>query len=306
VWLLNPPSITTSYIVLARSLGAGLLTAQATSRNVIALDATTTYQTISGWEATAEAGQNNPYFPKFKDALFDQAVNDLGINRIRLEIRSGAENVRDYWSEHRRNQTDYQTWRCVRYSTVNDNDDPLDINWDGFQFSELDHTVETVVLPLKRRLETRAQKLLVNVNYVSFVAQMNGSSCPSGLDYHHDNSPEEYAEFVLATVLHLRDKYGLVPDLWEVILEPDNTPFWRGRQIAEDGPTDFRRASSPPRQPAWARRFPTSTTWLRFRIFCSTLQSCPITATGVYRAPACGRLRTGQRGTGSAPQCWNT
>jgi hypothetical protein len=57
-------------------------------------------------------------------------------------------------------------------------------------------------------------------------------TCPPGLQYIHA-APEEYAELVLATYLHLKQKYGLVPDTWEMILEPDNTPDWRGKLIGE-------------------------------------------------------------------------
>jgi hypothetical protein len=187
----------------------------------------TTFQTISGWEATSQAGQESPAFPLYKNALFDQAANDLGINRLRLPVRSGAENVRDYWTEFRNGQISNDTWRCARYSTVNDNSDPFSLNMNGFRFSELDFIVEQVILPMKQRLEARGEHLYINVNYTAFT----GALCP-GLVYNHDDSPQEYAEFVLATFLHLQSKYNLVPDAWEVILEPDNTEFWRGQTIA--------------------------------------------------------------------------
>src|SRR5688572_13043071 len=51
------------------------------------------YQTIIGWETmdkvwmTMNTGnatyQGSPKFPQFRDHLYDQAVNDLGINRLR-------------------------------------------------------------------------------------------------------------------------------------------------------------------------------------------------------------------------------
>jgi hypothetical protein len=194
----------------------------------ITLDPGTRRQTMTGWEAHAQSGQENPAFPVYKDRLFDLAVGDLGINRLRLEIWSGAENTRDWWSEMRAGRIDATTWRCFRFSTVNDNDDPLSTNPNGFQFQQLDHKVENVVLPIKARLEARGERLYLNVNYVGFTRQI----C-DGLDYTHDDSPEEYAEFALATLQHLRTKYGLVPDAWEMILEPDNTAFWRGRTIGE-------------------------------------------------------------------------
>ncbi len=40
------------------------------------------------------------------------------------------------------------------------------------------------------------------------------------------STPAEYAEFMLAVFQHLRDKYGIVPDAIEMILEPDNGTSW--------------------------------------------------------------------------------
>ena len=188
---------------------------------IIALDPNTTYQTIVGWEANAQSGQtDSPGFSKYKDQLFEQAVDDLGLNRVRVEIRSGAENPIDYFSQYLNGRINRNEWKQHWYEIINDNDDPLVINWKRFQFSQLDHTIDNVVLPLKQRLDARGKKLFINVNYVDF-----GSSA-----FEHKEFPEEYAEFVLATYLHLKDKYGWVPDAWEVILEPDNAN-WSGKQV---------------------------------------------------------------------------
>jgi hypothetical protein len=185
--------------------------------NTITVDPRITYQTITGWEAVAFALEpDNPAFANFKDELFDLVVNDLGINRVRLEIRSGVESDNDNWSDYQAGTIDYPTWRSRRYATVNDNGDPCDIDWSGFHFSEMDHAIDNIVLPLKDLLQAEGEKLCVNVNYVAFTGQITGG----GIYIHND--PAEYAEFVLATYQHLQQKYGWVPDLWEVILEPDN------------------------------------------------------------------------------------
>ena len=66
---------------------------------VISLNPSQTYQTISGWEATTQAGQTEcSTFDQYKNTLFYQAINDLGINRVRVEIKSGAENPVDYFT----------------------------------------------------------------------------------------------------------------------------------------------------------------------------------------------------------------
>jgi hypothetical protein len=191
----------------------------------VSIDATVRHQTMTGWEATAQAGQETPGFDAYKDELFDAAVFELGINRLRLEVRSGVENRRDLWREQRTGALDRGGWRAMRYSTVNDNADPFAIDESGFVFSELDHTVETVIRPMQERLRTRGERLILVVTYVAFT-----DSIAYGLEYHHDE-PEEYAELVQATVRHLSRRHGLAPDLWEVILEPDNSRPWSGTHI---------------------------------------------------------------------------
>jgi hypothetical protein len=195
--------------------------------STISLDPSRTYQTISGWEAVAFALEpSNPAFEKCKDTLFDQAVNDLGFNRVRLEIRSGVENTNDNWSDYQAGTIDYQTWRSRRYATINDNADPCTIDWSGYHFSEMDSTIDRIVNPLRDVLAAKGEKLIVNVNYVAFTGQIT-----DGIYIHND--PAEYAEFVLATYLHLQQKYGWVPDLWEVILEPDNVSQWNGKLLGQ-------------------------------------------------------------------------
>lgn len=191
---------------------------------VITIDRDRRYQTIVGWEATSQAGQEFASFPEYRDELFFQAVNGLGINRIRLEIRSGIENITDFHSMYAARSLTESQFKEKRYEIVNDNDDPLTIDPAGFQFSQTDSTVESLILPMKKLLEERGEKLLINLNYVDFGAS----------DFEHKNDPEEYAEFVLATYLHMRDKYGFVPDTVEVVLEPDtDNAEWSAKQVAD-------------------------------------------------------------------------
>lgn len=180
------------------------------------------YQTMSGWEVTAFAMEDNPAFDNFKDQLFDMLVNDAGFNRVQLPVRSGVENNTDYWSQYQNGSIAYATWRANRYSTSNDNNDPATINRAGFKFSELDNIVDKVILPIKQRVEANNEKLHINLTYVAFTAQNT-----QGGGYHHDD-PAEYAEFILASFLHLQQKYGWTPDAVEVSLEPDNVDQWDG------------------------------------------------------------------------------
>lgn len=178
----------------------------------VSVDTAAKFQTMSGWEATAQSGQESPGFSGWQMPLFDLAVSDLGINRLRLAVKSGAENPVDNYALYRAGQVD---WNSVRYATVNDNNDPNLIDPAGFHFTELDQLVELVVLPIRQRLAARGERLYVNLNYVSF----NGGGLVHG-------SAAEYGEFLLAAFQHLRDRYNLVPDAVEVILEPDNGTIW--------------------------------------------------------------------------------
>ena len=192
----------------------------------ILLDPNVTYQTICGWEVVAQAGQeDSAAFDRYKDQLFDLAVNEVGINRVRLEVHAGCENTLDHWKRFQEGQISYEAWSGIRYATINDNDDPNQISAAGFQFSALDDTIEKVVLPLRRRVAANGESLYVNLLYVAFTRQTD-----AGRPYIHDE-PEEYAEFILAVVLHMKRKYGFTPDALEVLLEPDNVPQWNGTTL---------------------------------------------------------------------------
>jgi O-glycosyl hydrolase len=98
-----------------------------TQRAVISLDPRTTYQTMLGWEATAQAGEvDSPGFPAYQDFLFDQAVNDLGINRLRVEVREAR-------------------------------------SGSGFDLDRFDRKMRLVALPMKQRLEARGERLFLNI-----------------------------------------------------------------------------------------------------------------------------------------------
>jgi hypothetical protein len=138
----------------------------------IALNSAITYQTIVGWEAESQSGQiDSPRFPQYKDYLFDQAVNDLGINRVRLGTGPASPT--------------------------------------SFNLASIDSQMLSVVLPLKQRLEARGEKLWIN-----------------GIYTHDDRfgntilQSANYARAVLALYRHMQQVYGIVPDSWEVGLEP--------------------------------------------------------------------------------------
>ncbi len=187
------PSSQTASVTAGGSLSRSVDYAAVTSGGTatVTVDESTRYQVMTGWEATAQAGQGASGFNGWKNNLFDQAVNDLGITRLRVAVVENAE-------------------------STNDNNDPNTINMAGFNWSALDLIMNQVVMPMKQRVEARGEHLYVNLNYTAFRTSAG----------HLHSNPAEYAEFILAAFLHLQSSFGVVPDGVEVILEPDNGTFF--------------------------------------------------------------------------------
>lgn len=98
---------------------------------LISINPSTKYQTIIGWEAVQQSGESEcPGFNSYKNALFDAAVNDLGINRLRVEI--GVTNSTSL----------------------------------KFDLTTFDYRVDNIVIPLRQRLMAKGEHLFVNVNFV--------------------------------------------------------------------------------------------------------------------------------------------
>ncbi|CAG0945472.1 hypothetical protein ANRL1_02368 [Anaerolineae bacterium] len=116
--------------LLVCSLAYSQTVTTAAGSATITLSPQTRFQTINGWEAVAQAGQiDSPAFSIYKNSLYDQAVNDLGINRLRVEIKSKV------------------------------------VNGD-FDFTAFDKDMDLVTVPIKQRVEANGEKLWVNVTVV--------------------------------------------------------------------------------------------------------------------------------------------
>lgn len=191
----------------------------------ITLDPATRYQTFRAWEATVDLFWPNPMRER-REQIFDRLIDEIGITRLRVGIFSGTENTDHSFDDFRTGRITNDEWRERRYVTVNDDDDPNHINWAGFDFANLDWRIDTTVLPMRERAKARGKKLEVNLNYVAFTKQNR-----AGRYIHTDAA--EYAEFMLATFLHMQKKYGFVPDAVEVLLEPENSPEWNPELLGQ-------------------------------------------------------------------------
>ena len=192
------------------------------------------HQTIDGWathlrmwEEDKAGDRYDPTIEPYAAQVFRFLVDSVGINAVRLEIPSGMENSNNRWKAFREGRLSYGAWQKTRFEKINDNGDANALNAAGFQFDNLDFRVEYMLAPLRQALEARGEKLHVNVNYTDF--RWDETIEQGSLS--HANNPSEFAEFVHASFARLRDRYGIVPDAFEVILEPDNTAGWRGSNI---------------------------------------------------------------------------
>lgn len=209
---------------------AGCAEPQAT----LTIDTAERHQMITGWEVTARAWEYDKVNDRFDGSLAKQRdqiasllVDGAGIDRIRLEIKSGSENPIDYWALFEAGRLSYQQYRRHFYEKINDNADPAKLDPAGIHFSDLDWHVENIVLPAKKKIEARGRRFHLNLAYVDFRwTEAKGTMS-------HANNPAEYAELIAATFAHLKSKFGLIPDSLEIIIEPDNSDDWDGTAIGK-------------------------------------------------------------------------
>jgi hypothetical protein len=198
--------------------------ANITSR--ISIDPNRLGQTLSGWEVTArfwEFDKTNDRYDgtwlNSRDGIVQKLIDDAGITRVRLELRSGVENPVDYWSQFVTGQISYY------YEKINDNTNPAIANAGGFQWSSFDYYIENFLIPMRAELTARNRILYVNLCFVDF------NSTPFKGTLSFSSSANEYAELITMAAMRLRDKYGINADALEIILEPDNSDGWSGASI---------------------------------------------------------------------------
>ncbi|HXI19936.1 MAG TPA: hypothetical protein VNH46_02570 [Gemmatimonadales bacterium] len=160
------------------------------------------FQTIKGWEATLNG---DTYSKNYSAALNQHLVDSaaaFGITRIRLEAAGNIIESLD------------RSMPFENRVATNDNNDPNVVNPAGFWWVLMDYQIQNWVLPLKARVEANGGTFMLNVNYVGFKSSEDFQQTLPG-------APAEYAEFVVTVLHHIKDTWGLEPDIWEARLEPD-------------------------------------------------------------------------------------
>ena len=194
-----------------------LLSAATASRSqtvTVKVDATVHHQKILGWSV-------NPWQPWItpwqRDRLLDEAVNELGLTRIRYGPQNGSRHGQRMWEPE------------------NDDGDPDHINWAAFGTEEVDRYVERWIKPFKERVEANGEKFELWISPSFF----NGGSTGRVPEWFL-RSPGEYAEYATAFLLHLKNRHGVEADHYVICNEPSNNNLFQprvvGRMIRTLGP----------------------------------------------------------------------
>jgi hypothetical protein len=192
---------------------------------------------MTGWIAVGEIGQAaflNDYL-KWQDEVIDQAVNNVGINRIQLGAGAVERDV-DHFAQVLAGTMTNDEFRNFFDYAVNDNNDPNVINPSGFKFSRLDFQVDSLILPFKQAVEANGEQAYIVATYGHNNRTERGYT--GWIPHYDSNDPnndnlaaQEYAENMLAVFQHLDQKYGFVPDGVEVANEPNGTKEWSATKI---------------------------------------------------------------------------
>jgi len=193
---------------------AGSFAVPAAAAETISVNAAVRYQTMTGWEATARGWEINkaanaydPSYLQYAPAVAAKMVNELGINRLQLPLKTGWMNPVDYWTQFANGQLSYTQWNSHAYEKI---------GGAPYQFAEFDFNVETMLLPMRQQLQARGERLYVNMIGTDFnVPGMNGN-------FHFSQNPAAYAAFVKAYADRLQTKYGVTLDAFEVTLDKWN------------------------------------------------------------------------------------
>ncbi len=129
--LKGSPFALSAILAVTWIMGVSLAAPQNTATATITLTSTTRYQTLTGWEATGVGDVSDPLYPSYRDALFNTAINELGITRIRLETCRTP---------------------CAGGTPGT-----------GFDLTNLDENLDNGIVPYRQKLQAAGGRLLINL-----------------------------------------------------------------------------------------------------------------------------------------------
>ena len=140
-------------------LTAALLTAVGSDPAVtLRVDSARSNQTWEGWEATVEQfhidvpslGDQHRVPQNILNGLIDDAVNNLGLTALRLEV--------------------HPVHRGGGMEEANDNKDPFVLDSGKIRWANLDAYVRCIAIPFKQRVEARGEKFSLNLHAVAWAS----------------------------------------------------------------------------------------------------------------------------------------
>jgi len=172
----------------------------------VKIDSAVKHQTILGWSVNPWA----PWVtPEQRDAVLDEAVNELGLTRVRWQAPNG------------------NRARMRRWEWTNDDGDPDHINWAAFNTADADRDAKTWLVPFKKRVEANGDPFDLWISPSFFLGGSTGDA-PAWLLH----SPGEYAEFAISFLLHLKREHGIEANYHVVCNEPGNNNRFRPNVVA--------------------------------------------------------------------------
>ncbi len=173
----------------------------------ITLDPATKHQVIRGWSC-------NPHYlegpREQREQVIYDAVNELGINRVR-------------WQQPNGNRSNMRRWEWE-----NDNGDPEATDYSRLNTADADRFVQAYLLPFKRLVEARGEPFELWLS-PSFFRRGSTGDVPAFLLH----SPGEYAEFATSFILYLKRKYGITTIHYSICNEAGNNNAFSPRVVIE-------------------------------------------------------------------------
>jgi len=193
-------------VVIAAAIAACAVPARA-AEVTVTIDPTVRYQTIRGWSC-------NPHYlgmsPRQRDQALDDAVNELGLTRLR-------------WQQPNGNRVSMRRWEWE-----NDNGDPAHTDFSNFNTAPVDQFVAAYVLPFKKRIEANGDPFELWLS-PSFFDRGSTGPVPAWLLH----NPGEYAEYATSFILYLKNKHGIETTHYAICNEAGNHNAFKPAVVAQ-------------------------------------------------------------------------
>jgi len=173
----------------------------------VTLDRSVKHQTFRGWSC-------NPHYllgpAEQREQVIDDAVNMLGITRLR-------------WQQPNGNRSTMRRWELE-----NDNGDPDVADMSRFNTADADPFVRAYILPFKRRVEANGEPFELWLS-PSFFRRGSTGDVPAFLLH----SPGEYAEYATSFIRYLKEKHGVTTHHYAICNEAGNNNAFTPQVVVE-------------------------------------------------------------------------